>query len=300
LNPIEIQDFCRRYFQAVDAPILRDEEAYLQVQLPRDVDKELIERPFYWKWVETIGQEVAPTIMNLVFKQDRKVEGETRLHYVALGNIQLERIFQSCRNRGRIVRLFEKKTGKASNRVSGSTLIPYFIANIKISYISDLRRDVFTCDAIEMESGKIFHNVWEQLIARNFVITLDRPSSLTGILGNPYHHILHELALDDVEFWKMQCQSAWEDLKDCINARIQEEDHTWAKVAIEELELDRKQLQSFYENLIQNAKDEETKTIHMAERETRLAELTWRRQPKIEIIPFNIGLLYLQTPLKNG
>jgi hypothetical protein len=298
VNPSQIQAFCRRYFQEVGAPILREEPEYMQVQLPRDVDKELIDRPFYWKWVETMGQEVEPTILHLVFKPDRKVPDVTRLHYVGLGNTHLERIFQSCRNRGRIVRLFEAETTKGDATRGVSRWIPYFVANVKISYLSDSRRDVFACDAVDMETGTILHGVWEQLIQRHLVAHL--PGSVPPGQGNSARHpTIRGLPLNDTERWKLLCQTAWEDLKDAIREAIETDDHTWANVASAGLEADRKQLETYYDHLLQGAKTPEEIAAYETERATRIQELVWRRQPRIQIAPFSVGLFFLKTPLRN-
>ncbi|UOF90131.1 YqhG family protein [Fodinisporobacter ferrooxydans] len=313
MNQAQIQGYCKRYFEAVGASIYREEPQYLQVELPRDVDKELIERPFFWKWAEAMGQHVEPTILHLIFSPDKKPQDAARLHYVGLGSQQLLKIFQSAKKRGRIVRLFE--TGKKSG--SGS-YIPYLIATIKISYLSDRRRDIFTCDAVEMQSGVILTDVWGHLAARTYQASPQAPTPCkhqnplrpTGHaptdrlkIGNgsnrdtkEHEEYAIESALDDVELWKMQCQSAWEDLKNDIAKRIHAEDHAWAEEAMEQLRQDKKQLDDYYEGLLQKAKEDEMQA-YLAERETRLAELAWRRQPRIRIEPFSIGLFFLRTPL---
>lgn len=269
LDKLQIHDYCRKYFQATGTPILRDEPEFLQVELPRDVDKELTDRPYYWMWAEATGEDVPPTILNLAFDAETEVEGIDSAELVAQGSYRLDKIFESTGKRGRFVCLYQTGTATVSRA-------PFLITNLKISYIADRRRDEIRSYGVNLRSKQVIEGLYEQL------------ASLPFSSEFPEHHKEHAMQR---QFLASSLESGWQALKQTVLQDIFSGDHAWAEAAQERLTQEIEQLETYYQSLILESQDE--MAIFAAERELRLAELRWRSQPRIQMLPIHFGLFYL-------
>lgn len=52
----EIHSYLLKYFQANDCEIIENNSGQLTVQLTIDLDKRLMNRPFYWTYIEKTGE----------------------------------------------------------------------------------------------------------------------------------------------------------------------------------------------------------------------------------------------------
>jgi hypothetical protein len=59
--------FCKTFFEANRATFLESACDTLCVLLPEEIDRALINRPFYWLWKETMGEMHTPTCWLLYF-----------------------------------------------------------------------------------------------------------------------------------------------------------------------------------------------------------------------------------------
>ncbi len=62
----EIHSFLERYFQANNCEIVENEKGYMAVQLTNELDKELMNRPFYWLYLERTGGMPNPMKLTLI------------------------------------------------------------------------------------------------------------------------------------------------------------------------------------------------------------------------------------------
>jgi len=272
----QIQDFCRRYFQAVEAPILIDQPDFLQVELPRDIDKELTDRPYYWMYVEATGQNPPNSVLSLSFAPDVEMEGVDRIEFVTLGSFRLNKIIESVQKRGRFTRAYQTGAGAA-----GRALSPYLLATFKLSFVADRRRDEMASYAVHLRTGHVFRDAYEQIQHLPLSGTLAR----TATAASP--------TLDLSEGYRI--------IRQAVEGGIAQLDHTWAIDADEHLAREREQLETYYDSLgLVNADENKTDAekekkaaMYAAERELRIAELEWRCAPRIAIAPFHFGLIYL-------
>lgn len=271
-----IQNYCRRYFQATGCPILRDEQAFLQVELPKEIDKELTERPYYWIWAETMGEEVPPSVLNLAFDPDRDIEGIESAELVALGCFRLEKIFESASRRGRFVCMYQTETSTAVR-------VPFLLTSVKISCIADRRKDEIRTYGVNLKSRTLIPEMYEQV--RALPLTADLPNSQrdSSLRG---------------EFLLSSLRAGWDRIKEAVAADIAQDDHTWAEAAQAQLSAQVEQLETYYQSLILDNENESN--LYTAERELRIAELTWRCKPRILVAPIHFALLYLDPTQFTG
>ena len=57
MYPQQIHQYVRQFFNENNCTILRESEHFVQVQLTVEMDKKIMNRPFYWKYVESTGAE---------------------------------------------------------------------------------------------------------------------------------------------------------------------------------------------------------------------------------------------------
>ncbi|MBL0387019.1 hypothetical protein JJB07_10190 [Tumebacillus sp. ITR2] len=278
-NQEEIQDFCRRYFEAVQAPILRDEPNFLEVELPRDVDKELIDRPYHWMMVETIYQDYPNTIKHLIFEPTVEKEDVQRPEYLTFGSLFLSKMIDSTKKRGSCT-LGYQRTGLQT----GARLTPVLMMTCKISYVADRCRDEIVTYGVHLGTGDVYTDFYEQVVGLDFSPEPPPPSQLVH-----------------VESPKLTVKQGYKKIRDLVQKEILAMDHTWAEEAEEHLAREREQLQTYYQSLglvnaDSTAPDEEKLTkakLYEGELEMRLDELQKRCAPRIKIEPYQFALLYL-------
>lgn len=274
-NARQIQDFCRRYFHAVDAPILVDQEDFLQVELPREIDKELIERRYYWMYIEATNQNPPNTVLSMSFRPDLEIEGVDKMDFVTLGSFLLNKIIESTQKRGRFTRAYQKVT------MPGTRLQPMLLTTFKLSFVADRRRDEMVSYGVDLLTGRVVRDFYEQVEKLPFQAA---PSEFTPPVEPKY-----------------TVDQGYQKIREALQAEIEALDHTWAEEADEHLKREIEQLETYYDSLtlVSNSEaknpEEQSKkaSAYAAERELRLAELKWRCAPRVQIEPFHVGLLYV-------
>ena len=104
----EIHNFLERYFLANDCEIIENHPGYMNVQLTIDLDKELMNRPFYWHYLEKTGG--VPNPMKLTFITDpNKVPDEyKRRNHSFWFTPTYIRFFNQLKTLASYIRLYEK------------------------------------------------------------------------------------------------------------------------------------------------------------------------------------------------
>ncbi|PWI58803.1 YqhG family protein [Sulfoacidibacillus thermotolerans] len=288
--------YCKRYFETVGATFLPAQEGALCVEIPRDVDKELTDRPFYWMWVEAMNENPPCTILYLTFSPELEpIDAPERAkpELITPGCYRMMRIYASAKTRGTFASTYESE-GKLS---------PYAIFIVKISLISDRRQDFLESYAIDLTNLQVYGNVMEHLTKRKLQDE------------RPLHAQIFPVPIDMDQIFTLLLQ--------CVRLDVEERDHTWAKDAKKRLENELSKLDHYYlsilsskekvhaqqspkeldrpfeKTLIENAQTNFESTTNSwsieAERELRKAELIWRMEPKIEVRPQQIALAYLAS-----
>lgn len=254
----EIHKFLERYFQANGCEIITNTNGYMEVQLTIELDKELMNRPFYWHYLEKTGG--IPNPMKLTFITDQQqspdnIRGET-IHF---GSPRLHQIFQSTKNLAGYIRLYENH-GQALGRQT--PLLPWLGINVKISYQCDRKRDVFKSIGLQLINGQMVDDFHDRLLE----------ISLTPKIPD-YSFTLSPLVMP---------KSGVSRIENYLKMDIEQQDHTWAEEARIRWKKDLDLLEHFYE-------EEETKEGLEIEK-TALQE---QYEPKVKISIINGGVFYL-------
>jgi hypothetical protein len=285
--------FCDDFFSAVHAKTTFRASDYREYQLPRDVDKELTDRPYYWLWVEQTGQEVEPTTLRLAFSEIALERENKRLHdeawsranqeglsevermffrpplaeLVTLGSFRLERIMDAVHRRGQFV------CAKPQTQPHGAVLVPWLLINAVLSYTCDLTQQRFVSMGLCLTNGQIVEGLWEA-ISRIPMVDVSPSEVLADaqLLFEPEAALLH--------------------LQTFLTRKVQTQPHRWAVDARQRLHDDLDQLDVYYNSLkTGDAADEEV--VITTEHRRKRSELIQRAEPRIEIEISQLALIGL-------
>lgn len=254
----EIHNFLIRYFQANECEIVENAPGYLVVQLTIELDKELMNRPFYWHYLEKTGGVPNPMRLTLITNPEKAPEnlkGET-IHF---GSPRLHQIFESTKKLARYIRLYENHR----NLNQQTPLMPWLCMNVKISYQCDRKRDIYKSIGLQLINGQMvedFHDRLQQL-------------PLTPKIPD-YSFTLSPL---------VKPKSGMTRIENYLKSVIDNDDHTWAEEAKNRWEQDLRLLEHFYEDV-----EEENESY-----ETEKKALKDQYEPNINISFINGGLFYL-------
>lgn len=69
----DIHTFLLRFFKANQCSILEESAGHMTVQLTIEMDKLIMNRPFYWHWLEKTGGVPEPRQLTLITDQKKRV-----------------------------------------------------------------------------------------------------------------------------------------------------------------------------------------------------------------------------------
>ena len=257
MYPQQVHSYLRQFFNENDCHILVEDPHYLTVQLTADIDKRIMNRPFYWQYVEATNSEGNPAQVTFITNQTASagLYGEA-IHF---GSLRMNQLFQATRDLGAYVQLFEK----VDNAIGQVILTPWLGVNFKVSYCCDRTKEMLYSFGINLLTGIIKEDFHETICASEFD---------TVPADNAFHvqSIIKPLR-------------ALERLNATVEKMIERDDHSWATEAKRRWQRDQRVLDYFYE--------EEEDKPECYDIEKKALEEQYDTKIKIEII--NGGLFYL-------
>lgn len=253
----DIHNYLERFFCNNDCDILENDGKFLRIQLTEEMDKQLMNRPFYWKYIKSTNMTPQPMTLKFVTAQsDEKQEGE-RIHF---GSPRLHQIFRETQQHASHIRLFEYHGNEKKTLIQ---LEPWIGLNVKISYQCDHKKDRLISLGLHLINGQIVDHFHEH------VMTLDMRAKIPD-----YCYTLTPM---------IKPQSGLKRLETLIEDSLHQEDHTWAEEARKRWTEDLTLLDQFYEN--QQEKPESYQLEKSALKE--------QYEPNIHVQIVNGGLFYL-------
>jgi hypothetical protein len=229
----------------------------MKVQLTVELDKVLMNRPFYWHYLEKTGGTPNPMMLTLVTGQQPAPDGKGE--FIHFGSPRLHQIFASSKKLASFIRLYESVPQQGAQ----VPLIPWLCLNMKVTYQSDKKKDQVLSYGIQLVNGAIeeqFHSRLQRLLLTkripDFCYTL-----------SPF----------------IKPESAIKRIETTIQHQIDQEEHKWADEAVSRWKEDEDLLESFYEDVAQKPES------YFVEKEA----LRTQYEPKILVEIINGGLFYL-------
>jgi hypothetical protein len=256
----QVHNFLERYFEANDSPILENHSGYLQVQLSIELDKLLMNRPFYWHYLEKTGGEPRP--MQVTFITDQtKAPDDLRGEQIHFGSPRLRQLFASTRELGGFIRLYEHIEASGNKSIP---LQPWLCLNTKVSFQCDRKKDVLLSLGLNLIHGQIVPQFYERI----------REKHLTPNIPD-YCFKLSPL---------ITVKSGLIRLQKMVQTYAENEDETWAKEAVQRWETDLALLERFYDD------EDEKPESYLVEKQA----LKEQYEPNIHVSIVNGGMFYLQ------
>lgn len=259
MQQAEIKQYLKRFFLLNQCELAEESPGHLTIQLTIDMDKELMNRPFYWHYLEKTGGVPNPMKVTFITNQEMAPE-ELKGELIHFGSPRLHQIFQVTKKLSSFVRLFQTVKGTTQQHIP---LHPWLGLNIKVSYQCDRKRDEFHSIGLHLISGKM---------VKDFHYSIERLDMSTKIPDFSF-------TLSPI----IKSQSGMNRIKQLIEQHVQEQDNTWAKEARERWEQDQKLLDHFYEGL-----DEYPETYYKEKQ-----AIQEQFEPIVQVDVINGGLYYL-------
>lgn len=262
-----IRSFAERFLTAHGCRFVEKSPGHFVTQLSVEADKDLVNRPFYWMYVEKMGIEPRPSLLTFVFDPER-LEEHDRGEFLTSGSPRFNLMLEAAKKRGRFVRLFEEKPASVKNPLSSRPYIPWLGVNFQISFVCDQKKDEICCLGINLHSGEIVQDFFRKMKMRRW----------TAKLPANRHTVQPQLTIVE----------GVGELERFLQDRIEGQDLSWAEQALKRMKMELKQLEHFY--------PEGEKS---AEKEQRIRETIWQYHPRVEVEVINAGLFYLDGALKD-
>ncbi|WP_449536926.1 YqhG family protein [Ferdinandcohnia sp. Marseille-Q9671] len=255
----EIVNFLEKYFVSNNCEILEKQPGHMTVQLTVDIDKQLMNRPFYWTYVEKTGGTPNPMKLTLITDRD-KTPDNIKGDFIHFGAPRLHQIFESSKKLASYIRLYQQTTpGMQGN----TPLFPWLGLNVKVSYKCDRKRDVLMSLGIQLINGMIIEDFQEKLERLPLTPKIPDLTYTMSPLVKP--------------------QSGVSRLQQYIRGFVKTQDHLWADEARKRWDEDLALLNAFYEGI------EEKPESYEIEKEA----LRDQYEPKVLVEIINGGLFYL-------
>lgn len=256
MYPQQIHDYLIRFFQESDCRILNNHDHYINVQLTIDMDKKIMNRPFYWQYVESINEEPNPAQLTFITDKNKLVE-DVKGEVVHFGSTRLSQLFGVTKEMGAFVQMYEQVDDE-------KILTPWLGVNYKIAYCSDQTKEVLYSLGMNLMTGEVIDGFQE------FINRVDMRVEISG----------ESFALP----YTIKPIRALERLDRAIENLIRQEDHQWAEAAKRRWQKDEEVLEHFYEGV------EDKPDCYKIEKEA----MAQQYEAKIKIDVINGGVFYLK------
>ncbi|MET1014841.1 MAG: YqhG family protein [Paenisporosarcina sp.] len=260
MYPQQIHSYLHNFFTENNCPILTNHQHYMTVQLTIDMDKRIMNRPFYWRYLESSGGEPNPAQITFISDQNKLVE-DIKGEVIHFGSPRLNQIFQVTKELGAFVQMYERVSHPLETK---TILTPWLGVNYLVSYYSDQTRETLYSLGINLMTGQIEDLFQESLAELKLDSIMSDGSFTLPFMIKPVRGL--------------------ERLDAAIDNLIQNDDHSWAEEANKRWQKDRKVLEYFYEGV-----EDKPECYEM---EKKAMDEQYEAKIKVEIV--NGGLFYLK------
>lgn len=250
-----LHDFLLTYFKSHHCDIISDQDGVVTVQLTEKMDRALMNRPFYWHYIKSIGREGDPMKLTLITNPDKRSEKGEWIHF---GSPRLQQIIQHLRDGHQFIKLFQKIDVNQN-----TPLYPWLMVNVKISYRGKQKKEEIYSLGLHLVNG---------MMKIGMMDLIDQyPLSMTI---SDYCYPISPI---------IKIKSGFTRIETVLETYIHDQDHEWAKESLKELD-DEVQLVRYFYNNSEDKEEQLNKEIN---------DITERYTPSITLDVINGGIVYL-------
>lgn len=251
-----LDNFLYDYFSAHHCTISSDNEGVLRVQLTEEMDRALMNRPFYWHYIKKIGQPGQPMELTFITNHSKRDEKGEWIHF---GSPRLQQITTHLKRNEQHAKLFQKITNGQK-----TALFPWLVVNMKISYRGQQKRDEMISIGLQLINGAMQLDMMETLKTVSLETTI-----------SDYCYTISPI---------IKPKSGYHRIEKVLESYISEQSLDWAEASIKTMREEINLLKHFYRSDDGDREEEMNKEIE---------EIKNRYDPYITFETINGGLFYL-------
>lgn len=253
-----LNKFLQSYFTAHHCDLLHNHDGVLTVQLTEEMDRALMNRPFYWHYIKKIGNPGQPKQLSLITNPEKRDEQGEWIHF---GSPRLQQILNHLKQNEKYTKLFEKV-----DTTQKTALLPWLVTNIKISYKGKQKRDEMISIGLHLVNGTMKLEMMNELENKTLQTTI-----------SDYCYTISPIIM---------LKSGFRRIEAVLDSYISDQTHDWAEASLKTMEEEISILKHFY----QGNDDPETEKEQM---DKEIHEITDRYNPVITFEVINGGIFYL-------
>lgn len=261
MSKFNIDSFITTFFQQHDCDVNIMADGVFDIQLTEKIDRAIMNRPFYWHYVQATGRVGEPQRLRLRTNLDNDSDEGEWIHF---GTPRMNDLCQFLEKTSRFIRVFEQ-----INVQSQTPLHPWLIINGNISYKGKQIREEVVSIGLNLINGIMIERAMEQLQTVTFGTTI-----------SPQCFIITPL---------IKIRSGFQRIEQYIEHHVQHVDDTWAHESVKLLKDELLLLNHFYQN--KNEKNDLIKEV---------TQLYDRLRPEINFSIINGGLFYVRENFPNN
>ncbi|WP_158282145.1 YqhG family protein [Salipaludibacillus keqinensis] len=260
MQQTDIHQFLNEFFTEYQCPVTNISATSMVVQLTPEMDKALMNRPFYWHYIEKMGGLPSPMQLTFEtsFEETQKSKTSEMVHY---GSPRLHQLFSFALKQGKFGHYYEDihlKTGAIP-------LKPWICLNGKLTYQCHRKKEHFFSIALSLITGEMlnnFHSLVEHWPMKQTISSLCFPLSPL-----------------------IKPASGIQRIKNHLLTTLHQENHSWAEEANLKIKEEIRLLEQFYIDV-----DPKPDSY---EREKEAIQTQY--DPVIQLNIINGGLFYLNS-----
>lgn len=257
----DLNTFLHNYFAAHHCEVISNSSGVLKIKLTEEMDKALMNRPFYWHYIKKMGQVGEPIQLTL---NTNPAQNEQKAEWIHFGSPRLQQIIDHLRTNEKYTKLFQTVHTSAN-----TALYPWLVVNLKISYQGQHKRDELFSIGLHLVNGMMKVEMMD--ILKKFTLRPVIPD---------YCYTISPL---------IRLKSGYKRIEAVIDQYIENQTHDWAKESFKLLDEELALLEHFYETETEEERQQ-------MEKEKK--EITERYHPKVSYEVINGGLFYLAEDLR--
>lgn len=249
-----IHQFLEIFFREQNCDIIENNRGTITVQLTEEMDKTLMNRPFYWQFMQSTHQKGEPMRITLATQYDEKQADEEWIHF---GSPRLQQIMNYLKKQQRFIQLFQQL--EAQRR---TPLYPWLFINIKVSYNGQHKKEEIFSIGLNLVNG----------IMKTEMMSILKAFTLRQSISDYCYTISPLITL----------KSGFKRIEQVLDDYVNNQNHDWAQKSRQRLKEQSKIAKHFF----QGKEDHESLTKEMK-------ALKERYTPNISYEVINGGLVHL-------
>lgn len=247
-------NFLKTFFLTNDCKIINMSDNSISVQLTRELDLFMMNRPFYWHYMDKMNKQGETLSLTLTTNPNNQQTGVEFIHF---GSPRYQQISTHLQRNEILVKLYE-----SVYTTRNTPLFPWLLTNIKIIYKGHQIREELFSIGLNLINGQMKTNMMEHI--KSYPLEKSIPD---------YCHCISPL---------ITLANGYRRIEDVILNYIKEQDFTWSEKSLQAMTEELAMLNYFFIN----DKDDEQYDIE----KTKIYK---RFSPSITIDVISAGMIYL-------